>query len=114
MLPAARATLMAALDAGWADPRRLYTEGRRARVLLDQSREVLAHGMGVRAAEVSFLPSGPAALRSGLEGLRYAARRRGVRMVASAMRTFADDVTAHLGRGCLHDRSGWGAPTTRP
>ena len=85
MLPAARATLMAALDAGWADPRRLYTEGRRARVLLDQAREVLAHGMGVRAAEVSFLPSGPAALRSGLEGLRYAARRRGVRMVASAV-----------------------------
>jgi len=37
-----------------------------------------------------------------------------VRMVASGLRTFADDVTAHLGRGCLHDRSGWGGPGTSP
>jgi cysteine desulfurase len=85
MLPAARSTLMAALDAGWADPRRLYTEGRAARALLDQAREVLAHGLGVRPAEVSFLPSGPAALRTGLEGLRYAGRRRGERLVATAV-----------------------------
>jgi cysteine desulfurase len=85
MLPAARATLMAALDAGWADPRRLYAEGRAARALLDQAREVIADGLGVRPAEVSFLPSGPAALRAGLEGLRYGARRRGARMVATAV-----------------------------
>ena len=85
MLPAARATLMAALDAGWADPRRLYAESRTARALLDQAREVLAQGLGVRPAEVSFLPSGPAAIRSGLEGLQYAGRRRGARIVATAV-----------------------------
>ena len=85
MLPTARATLMAALDAGWADPRRLYAEGRAARALLDQAREVLAQGLGVRPAEVSFLPSGPAALRTALEGLRYGGRRRGARMVATAV-----------------------------
>jgi len=85
ILPAARQTLMAALDAGWADPRRLYAEGRTARALLDQAREVLAGGLGVRPAEVSFLPSGPAALRTGLEGLLYAGRRRGARMVATAV-----------------------------
>jgi cysteine desulfurase len=85
MLPAAAATLRAALDAGWADPRRLYAEGRTARMLLDQAREVLAHGLGVRPAELSFLPSGAAALRAGLEGLRYAGRRRGSRMVATAV-----------------------------
>jgi cysteine desulfurase len=85
MLPAAKATLTAALDAGWADPRRLYTEGRAARALLDQAREVLAQGLGVRPAEVSFLPSGPAALRTGLEGLRYAGRRRGARIAATAV-----------------------------
>jgi cysteine desulfurase len=85
MLPAARATLLAALDAGWADPRRLYAEGRQARALLDQAREVLADGLGVRPPEVSFLPGGPAALRAGLEGLRYAGRRRGARMVATAV-----------------------------
>ncbi|NMM33903.1 MAG: aminotransferase class V-fold PLP-dependent enzyme [Phycicoccus sp.] len=85
MLPAARATLMAALDAGWADPRRLYTEARRARALLDQARELLADGLGVRPPEVSFLPGGPAAVRAGLEGLMYAGRRRGARMVATAV-----------------------------
>jgi cysteine desulfurase len=76
---------MAALDAGWADPQRLYTEGRRARALLDQARELLADGLGVRPPEVSFLPGGPSALRAGLEGLRYAGRRRGARMVATAV-----------------------------
>ncbi|MHB8273571.1 MAG: cysteine desulfurase family protein [Dermatophilaceae bacterium] len=85
MLPSAKATLMAALDAGWADPQRLYAEGRRARALLDQARELLADGLGVRPPEVSFLPGGPAALRAGLEGLRYAGRRRGARMVATAV-----------------------------
>jgi len=85
MLPAARATLLAALDAGWADPRRLHAEGRRARALLDQARQVLADGLGVRPPEVSFLPGGPAALRVGLDGLRYAGRRRGARMVATAV-----------------------------
>lgn len=85
MLPAARDTLLAALDAGWADPQRLYAEGRRARVLLDQARELLAAGLGVRPPEVSFLPGGPAALRAGLDGLLYAGRRRGARMVATAV-----------------------------
>jgi cysteine desulfurase len=85
MLPAARATLIAALDAGWADPRRLYAEGRAARALLDQAREVLAQGLGVRPGEVSFLPSGPAALRAGLQGLLYAGRRRGARLVATGV-----------------------------
>ena len=85
MLPAARATLMAALDSGWADPGRLYAEGRRARALLDQAREVLAGGLGVRPAEVSFLPGGPAALRAGMEGLQYAGRRRGARTVATTV-----------------------------
>jgi cysteine desulfurase len=85
MLSSARATLIAALDAGWADPQRLYAEGRRARALLDQARELIAEGLGVRPPEVSFLPGGPAALRAGLEGLLYAGRRRGARMVATAV-----------------------------
>ena len=85
MLPSARTTLVAALDAGWADPQRLYAEGRRARALLDQARELIAEGLGVRPPEVSFLPGGPSALRAGLEGLLYAGRRRGARMVATAV-----------------------------
>ncbi|MEO8827791.1 aminotransferase class V-fold PLP-dependent enzyme [Lapillicoccus sp.] len=85
MHPAARETLLSAVDVGWADPRRLHAEGRRARVLLDQAREVVAAGLGVRPPEVSFLPGGPVALSSALEGIRYAGRRRGGRTVAGAV-----------------------------
>jgi len=83
--PAARETFLAALDSGWADPRRLHREARAARRLLDLSREVLADGLGVRPPEVAFTPDGPAAVRAMVEGLRYAARRRGARVVASAV-----------------------------
>lgn len=81
----ARDTLVAAVDAGWADPARLHAEGRRARALLDRSREVVAAGLGVRPTELSFLPSGPSALTRAVEGVLYAARRRGSRTVASAV-----------------------------
>lgn len=83
--PVARDTLLAALEAGWADPRRLHREARTARRLLDQAREVLAAGLGVRPPEVGFAPDGPTAVRWAVEGLRYAARRRGPRVVASAV-----------------------------
>ena len=83
--PLARETLLAAVDAGWADPRRLHGEGRAARRLLDQSREVLAAGLGVRPSEVAFAPDGPAAVRLAVDGIRYAGRRRGTRTVASAV-----------------------------
>lgn len=85
MVPAAREALLAALDVGWADPRRLHAEGRRARAVLDQAREELASGLGVRPPEVSFLPDGPAALRAAVEGVAQAGRRRGQRVVATAV-----------------------------
>jgi len=85
MVPAAREALLGALDAGWADPRRLHAEGRRARAILDQAREVVADGLGVRPPEVPFLPDGPAALRAAVDGTLYAARRRGARVVATAV-----------------------------
>ncbi|KRB44961.1 cysteine desulfurase family protein [Terrabacter sp. Root181] len=83
--PVARDTLLAAVEVGWADPARLHAEGRRARALLDRSREVVAAGLGARPTEVSFLPSGPTALARAVDGLAYAARRRGARTVASAV-----------------------------
>lgn len=76
---------MAALDAGWADPRRLYAPARRSRALLDQSREIIATGLGVRPSELSFHPSGAAALDVGLNGLLHGRRRRGSVLVASAV-----------------------------
>lgn len=84
--PAARHTLLAAIDAGWSDPRRLHHEGRRARGLLDQARAVLAEGLGVRPEEISFhMGGGPAAVAAALDGLTWPQRRRGRRIVASAV-----------------------------
>ncbi|MBK8469616.1 MAG: aminotransferase class V-fold PLP-dependent enzyme [Actinomycetales bacterium] len=77
--------MAAAWESGWADPRRLHAEGRRASRLLDDARAALADGLGVRPQELSFTPGGPAALRLGLTGLQYAARRTGARLVTSAV-----------------------------
>ena len=82
--PAARETLLAALDAGWADPRRLHREGRRARQLLDTAREVVAAALGAAPAEVSFHAGGREVVRLGLAGLRHARRRVGEQVVTSA------------------------------
>lgn len=66
--PVARQALLAALDDGWADPGRLYTQARRARQLLDAAREACAQTLGVRADELSFTPSGTTAAHSAVLG----------------------------------------------
>lgn len=73
--PAAREVLLAALDRGYADPRRLHRAGREARLLLDNAREATADALGVRADEVSFTPSGTHAVHLGLLGLVRGSRR---------------------------------------
>lgn len=67
--PAARAAVVAALDQGYADPRRLHTPARHARLILDNAREVVAEALGVRRDEVSFTSSGTDAVHRGLLGL---------------------------------------------
>jgi cysteine desulfurase len=67
--PAARETLLAALDRGYADPRRLHRAGREARLLLDNARAVVAECLGARADEVGFTGSGTEAVHRGLLGL---------------------------------------------
>lgn len=83
--PVARETLRAALEAGWADPRRLHREGRRSAQLLDRARAVLAEGLGVRPGELSFHPSGAHALLCGIDGLARARHRVGATLVTSAV-----------------------------
>jgi cysteine desulfurase len=83
--PVAREALLGALDDGWADPRRLSTEGRRARALLDGAREAVAGVLGARADEVSFAPSATLARGLGLRGLLHGRRRVGRRLVLSAV-----------------------------
>ena len=73
--PAARETLLAALDQGFADPRRLHRAARSARLLLDNAREVTASCLGVRPDEVTFTSSGTDAVHRGLLGLVRGSRR---------------------------------------
>jgi cysteine desulfurase len=76
--PAARETLLAALDRGYADPRRLHRAGREARLLLDNARAVVAECLGVRADEIGFAASGTDAVHRGLLGLVRARSGGGV------------------------------------
>ena len=83
--PAAREALLAALDAGYADPRRLHQGARRARLVLDNARAAVAEGLGVRPDEVTFTSSGTEAVHRGLLGLYAAHRRPGDRIVHTAV-----------------------------
>ena len=83
--PAARETLLAALDAGYADPRRLHGPARSARLLLDNAREVVADCLGVRPDEVTFTASGTEAVHRGLLGLHAGRARAGSTIVHSAV-----------------------------
>jgi cysteine desulfurase len=67
--PAARDAFLAALEQGYADPRRLHSPARNARLILDNAREVVAEALGVRRDEVSFTSSGTDAVHRGLLGL---------------------------------------------
>ena len=67
--PAAREAFLAALDRGYADPRRLHASARDARLILDNAREAVAEALGVRRDEVSFTSSGTDAVQRGLLGL---------------------------------------------
>ncbi|HEV7936008.1 MAG TPA: cysteine desulfurase family protein [Actinomadura sp.] len=83
--PMARAALLDALEAGWADPTRLYGAGRQARMLLDSARSRIAAVLGVRPDEVSFTSSGTQAVHLAVLGALRARRRVGRRLVVSAV-----------------------------
>ncbi|WP_345636002.1 cysteine desulfurase/sulfurtransferase TusA family protein [Streptomyces thinghirensis] len=83
--PVARQALLASLDEGWADPARLYREGRRARMLLDAAREAAAEAVGCRADELVFTPSGTRAVHSGVAGALAGRRRVGAHLIVSSV-----------------------------
>lgn len=82
--PAARTALLEALDQGWADPRHLFTEGRRARLLLDGAREALATALGARPDEVDLLPTHTLALHGAVRAVARGRRRVGADVVVGA------------------------------
>jgi len=83
--PTARSALLAALDDGWADPARLSSSGRRARVLLDGAREAVAAEVGCRPDELSFTSNGTTAAHLGVLGALAGRRRTGSHVVHSAV-----------------------------
>ncbi|MFF1547637.1 cysteine desulfurase/sulfurtransferase TusA family protein [Streptomyces sp. NPDC058291] len=83
--PVARQALSASLDEGWADPARLYREGRRARMLLDAAREATAEAVGCRPDELTFTSSGTRAVHSGIAGAAAGRRRVGRHLIVSAV-----------------------------
>jgi cysteine desulfurase len=83
--PAAREVLLAALEKGYADPRRLHGAARSARLLLDNAREVVASTLSVRPDEVTFTRSGTDAVHRGLLGLLAGRSRVGSLLLHSAV-----------------------------
>ncbi|MFF4395872.1 cysteine desulfurase/sulfurtransferase TusA family protein [Streptomyces sp. NPDC001480] len=83
--PVARQALLASLDEGWADPSRLYREGRRARLLLDAAREAAAEVVGCRVDELTFTSSGTGAVHSGIAGALAGRRRVGRHLIVSSV-----------------------------
>ncbi|MYV52110.1 cysteine desulfurase/sulfurtransferase TusA family protein [Streptomyces sp. SID3212] len=83
--PVARQALQASLDEGWADPARLYREGRRAALLLDAAREAAAEAVGCRPDELVFTPSGTHAVHAGVAGVLAGRRRVGRHVAVSAV-----------------------------
>ncbi|MEU9322980.1 aminotransferase class V-fold PLP-dependent enzyme [Streptomyces canus] len=83
--PVARQALLASLDEGWADPSRLYREGRRARLLLDAAREAAAEAVECRPDELTFTSSGTRAVHDGIAGALAGRRRIGRHLIVSAV-----------------------------
>lgn len=101
--PVAHEALRAALDEGWADPARLYREGRRARLLLDAARETAAEAVGCRPDELVFTPSGTYAVHAGMAGALAGRRRVGSHVVVSAVEHSS---VLHAGHTRVTDRDG--------
>ena len=99
--PAARSVLCEALDAGWADPARLYRDARRARLLLDNAREVVAALVAARPDEVAFTAGGTQAVHLGVLGVLSGRRRVSTRLVTTAV-----EHSAVLHAGTWHERAG--------
>jgi cysteine desulfurase len=99
--PLARQALLSALDEGWADPARLYRDGRRARMLLDAARETVAAELGARTDEVVFTASGTQANQLAVLGALAGNHRKGRHLVHSAV-----EHSSVLHAAELHEASG--------
>ncbi|MBL0886599.1 cysteine desulfurase family protein [Myceligenerans indicum] len=121
--PLAREAFLQALDDGWADPRRLHAEGRRAARLLDGAREAVAAVLGARTEEVRFTHSHTAALHRAVQAGAAGRRRAGSGIVVGASERAAvlhaadaagERVTVGVDRFGRADADAFGAALARP
>lgn len=98
--PAARAAWAVAADAGWADPARLYREGRRAALLHESALESVAARIGARPDEVALVAPGalPALIHSWLIGHRHPGHLVCSAVEHSSVLAQADALVARGGR----------------
>jgi len=85
LLPDAHEAFTRALAEGWADPRRLHSEGRRAASMLAGARSAVAEVVGARTEEVHLAPSHTAALHAGVRAVSLGRRRVGGSVVTSSV-----------------------------
>ena len=83
--PAGRQALLAALEDGWADPGKLYSQARRARQLQDAATAATAEVIGVRPEEITFCSSGTEACHRAVGGLLAGRQRVGRLFVHSTV-----------------------------
>lgn len=83
----AREAYLAALDEGWADPRRLHSESRQARALLDGARAAIAEVLGSAVERTHFTPSPESALQRAVLGVAAARRGRGLAVATAVERS---------------------------
>jgi cysteine desulfurase len=92
MRPAARAALVAALDAGFGDPGRVHAEGLAARVALEEAREAVAGFLGARSREVVFTSGATEAIAAACWGAAERGRHQVLAAVEhSAVRLSAEE-----------------------
>ncbi len=124
MHPAAREALLTALEDGWADPRRLHSEGRRARHLLDGSRAEIAGILGCRVEELHLTPGHTASLHAAVQAVAAGRRRVGSSVVTSAVERAAvltaarhvdrDAVAVPVDRDARVDLEAWAGAVGAP
>lgn len=88
--------LKAGIADGWADPARLHAEARKARALLEGSREAMADALGASAAHVHFVASHELGFQRVIAGLWTARRGRDDVVVSSIERDAVVHAAAHV------------------
>ncbi|WP_297081994.1 cysteine desulfurase family protein [uncultured Demequina sp.] len=96
-----REAFLAGLADGWADPRRLTTESRRARAVLDGAREAIADALGAEPSQLHFVSGPHTAFDHAIAGIHRARRGRDRIVATSIERRAVLDAAEHTAPGLV-------------